>query len=58
MKTQMKEKKESPENELNEMEASSLSDMEFKAMVMKMLKEHNENYSSMKGEQEPDRNEA
>ena len=34
---QMKEPENSPEKELNEMEASNLSDIEFKVMVIKML---------------------
>ena len=47
----------SPLKELNEMEVSKLSDVEFKIMVIKMLKEltdsHKElteNYNSMKKE--------
>ena len=47
----------SPLKELNEMEASKLSDIEFKRMVIRMLKELtdnyeelSENYSSMKKE--------
>ena len=33
----MKEQENSPEEELNEMEASNLSDIEFKVMIKKML---------------------
>ena len=45
---QMKEKEDSPEKELNETEASNVSDIEFKVMVIRMLKELSENYISMK----------
>ena len=37
--SQWKEMEESPEKELNEIEASNLSDTEFKIMVLRMLKE-------------------
>lgn len=30
------------------MEASNLSNREFKVMIIRMLKEHNENYNSMR----------
>lgn len=43
----MKEKEETPEKELNKMEASNLSDIEFKVMVIKMLKEFSENYKKL-----------
>ena len=36
---QMKEKNKTPEKELNEMKISNLSDAEFKALVIRMLKE-------------------
>ena len=36
---QMKEQKNSPEKELNEMEASNLSDTQFNVMVIRMLKD-------------------
>ena len=39
---QIKEKEESSKKELNEIEASKLSDMEFKVMVIRMLKELSE----------------
>ena len=39
---------ESPENELTEIDAKKLPDMEFKVMVIRMLKELNENYISLK----------
>ena len=54
---QSKEMEDSPLKELNEMEVTKLSDMEFKIMVIKMLKELmdkykklSENYISMKKE--------
>ena len=40
---QSKRKEESPERVLNEIEASYLSDIEFKVIVIKMLKELSEN---------------
>ena len=45
----MKEKEEPQEKELIEMEASNLSDMEFKVMVIRMLKELSENYKELYG---------
>ena len=36
---QMKEQTKTPETELNKMEISSLSDAEFKTLVIRMLKE-------------------
>ena len=42
--TQLKGKEESPERVLNEIEASNLSDTEFKIMFIRMLKELSENY--------------
>ena len=52
-----KRMEDSPLKELNEMEVSKLSDIEFKIMVIKMLKkltdnykEMSENYDSMKKE--------
>lgn len=65
---QMKQEK-TPENKLNEMEASNLPETEFKIMVVRMLNElrgrmdeHNENLNSIKNghgnhKKEPDRNE-
>ena len=35
---QMKEQEKSPEKELNEMEATEIPDVEFKTMVIRMLK--------------------
>ena len=35
----MKEQERSPEKELNDMRASNLSDLEFRAIVIRMLKE-------------------
>ena len=46
----MKEQK-CPE-ELNEMEASNLSDIEFKKMVIRILNELSENYNSMTKDRE------
>ena len=37
----------SPLKELNEMEVTKLSDIEFKLMVMKMLKELTDNYKEL-----------
>ena len=39
----------SPLKELNEMEASKLSDIEFKRMVVRMLKELTGNYKKLSG---------
>ena len=56
---QLKGMEDSPVKALNEMEASKLSDKEFKRMVIRMLKELtdnykelSENYNSMKEEME------
>ena len=38
-----------PLKELDEMEASKLSDIEFKRMVIRMLKEITDNYTEMGG---------
>ena len=46
-KPQSKGKEESPEKELNEIETSNLSDIEFKIMVIRMLKELSENYKEL-----------
>ena len=43
-KAQMKRKVEASERMLNETEASQLSDIEFKAMVIRKLNELTENY--------------
>ena len=40
---------ESPDKKLNEIEASNLSDVKFKIMVIMMLKELNENYKELRG---------
>ena len=45
---QMKEQNKTPEKELNKMEISNLSDAEFKTLVIRMLKELNEDLSSIK----------
>ena len=42
---QMKEQDKSPEKEINEVEASNLRDIEFKKIVIRMLKELSENYN-------------
>ena len=39
----------SPVKELNEMEASKLSDIEFKRMVKRILKELTDNYKELSG---------
>ena len=41
---QLKGKEESSERVINEVEASQLSDTEFKIMVIRKLNEHSENY--------------
>ena len=45
---QMKEQIESPEEKLNRMERSYLSDAEFKTLVISMLKEPSEDLNSIK----------
>ena len=40
---------ESSEKELKEIETSSLSDIEFKKMVIRMLKELSDNYKELSG---------
>ena len=45
---QMEEQIKTPEKELNKMERSSLSDAEFKTLVIRMLKQLSENLSSIK----------
>ena len=47
-RAQMKEQIKIPEKELNEMEISNLSDVEFKTLIIRMLKELSEDLSSMK----------
>ena len=44
----IKEQRKTPEKELNEMEMSDLSDIEFKTLVVRMLKELSEDLSSIK----------
>ena len=46
---QLKGMEESPIKELNEMEASKLSDIEFKRMVIRMLEEFSDNYKELSG---------
>ena len=46
---QMKGKEEALERMLNEIEASQLSDNEFKELVIKKLWEHTENYQKLQG---------
>ena len=41
-------KEHSPEEELNEMEISNLSDSEFKTLVIRLLKELSEDLNSIK----------
>ena len=45
---QMKEQIKTPGKELNEMEISTLSDAQFKTLVIRMLKELNEDLNSIK----------
>ena len=45
---QMKEQIKTPVRKLNKMEISSLSDVEFKTLVIRMLKELTEDLNSMK----------
>ena len=45
---QMKELIKTPEKELNEMEISNISDVEFKTLVIRMLKKLNEYLNSIK----------
>ena len=47
--TQSKEKEESSERVLNKIEASKLSDTEFKIIVIRKLNELNENYKVLQG---------
>ena len=46
---QSKGKEESPEKELNEIEATNLSGIEFKMMVIRMHYELSENYKELSG---------
>ena len=46
--SQMKEQIKTPEKELNEIEISNLSDAEFKSLVIRMLKELNEDLNNIK----------
>ena len=48
-KSQMKEKEETSERMLNEIEASQLSDIQFKAMVFRKLNELTEKYQKIQG---------
>ena len=43
---QLKGKEESPERVLNEIEASKLSDIEFKTMIIRKLTKFSENYQN------------
>ena len=45
---QMKEQNKTPEKELNKMEANNLSDVEFRTLVIRMLKELSEDLRSIK----------
>ena len=49
---QSKGKEESSERVLNEIEASQLSDTEFKTMVIRKLNKFNENYQKLQGNYE------
>ena len=46
---QLKGMEESPVKALNEIESSNLSDIEFKKMVIRMLKELSDNYKELSG---------
>ena len=46
--TQMKEQIKTPEKDLNKIKTSNLSDVEFKTLVIKMLRELNEDFNSIK----------
>ena len=48
-KLKLKVMEDSPLQELNEMEATKLSDIEFKRMVLRMLKELMDNYKELTG---------
>ena len=48
---QMKEQNKAPEKGLNKMEISNLSDVEFKTLVIRILKELSEDLSSIKKSQ-------
>ena len=48
-KPQINGKEEASERMLNEIEASQLSDIEFKAMVIRKLKELTENFQKTQG---------
>ena len=45
---QIKEQSKTPEKELNEMKPSNLSDVEFKTLVLRMLKELSEDLNSIR----------
>ena len=47
-RTQMKEQIKTPEEELNKMEISNVSDAEFKTLVIRMLKELSEDFNRIK----------
>ena len=47
-RTQMKEQIKTPEEELNKMEISHLSDAQFKTLVIRMLRELSEDLESIK----------
>ena len=53
---QIKEQIKTPEKELKKMEISNISDSEFKALVIRMLKEHSEDLNGIK--KDPVRNEG
>ena len=48
---QIKEQSKTPEKELNEMKPSNLSDVEFKTLVLRMLKELSEDLNSIRSSQ-------
>ena len=50
-KVQMKDRENSPEEELNEIEASNLSDTEFKVMIIRKLNRMKKDIKTIKKEQ-------
>ena len=56
--TQMKELHKTPQKELNKMEISNLSDAEFKTLLIRILKELNEDLNIKRHKKGPVRNEG
>ena len=55
---QMKEQNKTPDKELNKMEISNLSDVEFKTLLIRILKELNEDLNIKRHKKGPVRNEG